>query len=84
MPVLARFYGMVIKMYLLGKEHNPPHIHCLYGEHNGVIDLQTLSVVEGDLPNKATDMVLEWAALHQTELLKMWQTQQFHQLPPLQ
>lgn len=23
MPVIARFYGMVLKMYLLGKEHNP-------------------------------------------------------------
>lgn len=23
MPVLARFYGIVIKMYFLGAEHNP-------------------------------------------------------------
>lgn len=23
MPVITRFYGMVVKMYLLGKEHNP-------------------------------------------------------------
>lgn len=29
MPVIARFYGMTIKMYLLGKEHNPPHIQRL-------------------------------------------------------
>lgn len=39
MPVIARFYGMVAKMYLLGSEHNPPYVHFLYGEYNGVIDL---------------------------------------------
>lgn len=53
MPVISRFYGMTIKMYLLGKEHNPPHIHALYGDYNGVIDIQTLDMIEGDLPRKA-------------------------------
>ncbi len=32
MPTLARFYGIVIRMYFLGSEHNPPHIHAIYGE----------------------------------------------------
>lgn len=84
MPVIARFYGMVVKMYLLGKEHNPPHIHFLYGEHNGVIDLQNLTMIEGDLPGKALSMALEWTAQHQDELMEMWQTQQFKKLPPLE
>ena len=35
MPVVARFYGIIVKMYLLGGEHNPPHVHVLYGEKNG-------------------------------------------------
>ena len=30
MPVISRFYGIVIKMYLRQKEHNPPHIHAIY------------------------------------------------------
>lgn len=84
MPVITRFYGMIFKMYLLGKEHNPPHIHILYGEYNGVIDLLTLSVTEGDLPGKAIALATEWVKLHQSELLDMWQTQQFRQLPPLE
>lgn len=84
MPVIARFYGMIAKMYLLGKEHNPPHIHFLYGEYNGVIDLLTLSVLEGDLPNKALSMALEWTAAYQQELLEMWNTQKFRKLPPLE
>ena len=84
MPVIARFYGMVVKMYLLGKEHNPPHVHILYGEYNGVIDLLTLSVIEGDLPSKATALAIEWVSKHQEELMTMWTTQQFKKLPPLE
>lgn len=84
MPVIARFYGMVVKMYFLGSEHNPPHIHVVYGEYLGVIDIQTLAMLEGDLPNKALSMVREWTELHQAELLDMWNTQQFKALPPLE
>lgn len=29
MPVLARFYSIVIRMYFLGSEHNPPYIHAI-------------------------------------------------------
>ncbi len=27
MPVLSRFYGIIIRMYFQQAEHNPPHIH---------------------------------------------------------
>lgn len=84
MPVIARFYGMIVKMYLLGSEHNPPHIHFLYGEKNAVMDLNTVSLTEGDLPPRALNMALEWTQAHQSELLEMWNTQNFHQLPPLE
>ena len=82
MPVITRFYGLTIKMYLLGKD--PPHIHILYGEYNAVIDLQALKLMEGDLPGKGLSMAMEWATLHRDELLEMWSTQNFRQLPPLQ
>ena len=39
MPVIARFYGIIIKMNFLAGEHNPPHFHAIYGEYVGVIDL---------------------------------------------
>lgn len=84
MPVISRFYGMVIKMYLLGKEHNPPHFHVIYGEYNCVIDIQSLDVIEGDLPKKGLNLVLEWASQYQSELLDIWNTQTFKKLPPLE
>jgi hypothetical protein len=27
MPEIARFYGIIIKMFFREKEHEPPHIH---------------------------------------------------------
>ncbi len=83
MPVISRFYGMVIKMYFQQSEHNPPHIHAVYGEYVGAIDIKTGDMLEGDLPSKALSMVREWMQLHRDELLTMWQTQEFRQLPPL-
>lgn len=83
MPVIARFYGMIIKMYFQQSEHNPPHFHVVYGEYIGIIDIQTLEMLEGDLPNKALSMIKEWAGEHQNELMKIWNTQEFIKLPPL-
>ena len=83
MPVISRFYGMIIKMFFLASEHNPPHFHVVYGEYVGVIDIRTLQMIQGDLPNKALKIVQEWTQIHQEELLKMWETQDIQPLPPI-
>lgn len=83
MPEISRFYGIVIKMFFKPKEHEPSHIHALYGEHIGVFDLRTMTMTEGDLPRKAQEMVVEWMAMHQASLLLMWETQKLEKLPPL-
>jgi hypothetical protein len=51
MPVIARFYGIVIKMYFSQSEHGVPHFHAIYGEFNGVFAIETLEMIEGDLPS---------------------------------
>ena len=70
MPELSRFYGIVIYMYYF--DHNPPHFHARYGEREGVISIQTLSVIVGNLPHRALGMVIEWASLHGEELETQW------------
>ena len=84
MPVLSRFYGIIIRMYFQQAEHNPPHIHALYGEDMAAIDIQTGEVLEGHLPSKALAMVREWAAIHKNDLLHIWETQEFKSLSPLE
>lgn len=84
MPVLSRFYGIIIRMYFLQKEHNPPHIHAIYGDDVAAITIPDGKVIEGALPNKALEMVKEWVSLNKDELLTMWETQEFKQLSPLE
>ncbi len=81
MPVIARFYGILIKMYF--REHGVPHFHAMYGEFNGVFDIDTLHMIEGDLPSRAERLVREWAEQYKGELQEMWKTQEFKQLPGL-
>ena len=84
MPEISRFYGIVIKMFFKPKEHEPPHIHALYGEYIGVFDLKTNEMTDGDLPQKAQTLVKEWLKINGSELQKMWNTQIIEKLPPLE
>ena len=79
MPIISRFFGIIIRMFF--KEHAPPHFHAEYGEYRVVIDIRTLAVAEGSLPRRATELVLDWAELHQSELLQDWDLCQQHQQP---
>ena len=83
MPVLSRFYGIVIRMYFQQAEHNPPHVHALYGEDMAAVEIKKGVILEGYLPPKALALVREWIGLNRDDLLQMWQMQKFRPLPPL-
>jgi hypothetical protein len=84
MPIIARFYGIMIKMYFSQSEHGTPHFHAIYGEYNAVFDIATLEMIEGDLPSRAQRLVKEWGELYKRELRDMWNSQVFKQLPGLE
>jgi len=81
MPEITRFYGIVIKVFF--GDHPPPHFHAIYGDYNALVNIESLEIIEGDLPNRAQKLVQEWATLYQLDLLQMWNTQEFRKLPPL-
>lgn len=83
MPEITRFYGIIIKMFFKPKEHEPSHIHAIYGEYVGEINIKTMEMIEGDLPKKALELVREWLEIHQDELQEMWEKQNIRKLPPL-
>jgi len=82
MPEITRFYGIVIKMYF--GDHLPPHFHAIYGEYIGMFNINTLEMIEGDLPKRAREMIIEWASKYQNELLDIWESQKFIRLPGLE
>jgi hypothetical protein len=46
-----------------------------------VIDIKRFEVIEGHLPRRATSLVLDWAELHQAELLADWELCRAKQKP---
>ena len=70
MPEISRFLGVVIGMFY--SEHGVAHFHAVYGEYEVSIEIES-GTVHGEFPNRALRLVLEWAALHQRELLDNWQ-----------
>jgi hypothetical protein len=69
-PEISRFFGIVIRMYF--DDHAPPHFHACYAEVEALVGIEPIEVLHGNLPRRAVSMVIEWAALHQRELMANW------------
>ena len=70
MPTVSAFYGIMIRMFF--NDHAPPHFHARYGEFEATIEIGSLTVLEGQLPRRALNLVQEWAMIHREELLEDW------------
>ena len=70
MPEISRFLGIIIAMYY--NDHEPPHFHVRYGEQKAIISIETLTLLRGKLSPRVLGLVVEWASLHQAELLENW------------
>lgn len=72
MPELSRFYGMIIRMiYMDNAQHNKPHFHVYYGDYEASISIDG-DLLAGSLPVKQLRIVQAWAAIHEEELYKAW------------
>src|ERR1017187_10085732 len=71
MPEVTRFFRIVVRMYF--RDHTPAHFHAEYGEYEALVEIDTLSILRGELPRRAMALVLEWAALHRQELRADWE-----------
>lgn len=69
MPVISRFYGILIAMYF--NDHNPPHFHAKYSGYEALFAFNG-EILEGYLPKRATSFVQEWLAMHKIELEENW------------
>lgn len=86
MPTISEFFGILILMYY--NDHAPPHFHARYGEHEALLKIDPLGILKGYLPPKALSLVMEWAMLHQQELMKDWKLaekmQKLEKIAPLE
>ena len=58
MPVISRFYGIVITINW--DDHSPPHFHARYQKHRAIFDIRTGGILAGSFPPKATALITEW------------------------
>jgi len=79
MPVISKFYGIVIRM--VGGQPLEPRFHAFYGDNELVVAIWPLQIVQGTAPGRVRDMVLEWATSHQEELLSAWNRCRFGLAP---
>ncbi len=49
-------------------DHNPPHFHAIYAEHEALIRISDGLAIRGDLPRTAARLVEQWRVLHRDEL----------------
>jgi hypothetical protein len=62
MPVISRFFGIVIRMYF--DDHAPPNFQAPYQGREAEIAIDSLGALAGRLPARAWALVVEWAAQH--------------------
>ncbi len=71
MPQISYFLGVIIRMFY--RDHNPPHFHAVYGDFEGIIDIDKNEIIGGHLPPRVLGIVTEWTAMYQTELMINWE-----------
>lgn len=75
MPTIDRIDSIKINVY--SNEHRPPHIHATYNEFEVLLEIETLNIYAGFLPNIQFRLVLNW--LHEN---REWAFTVFKELNP--
>jgi hypothetical protein len=70
MPEISRFLGIIIAMYY--NDHAPPHFHARYGDNEIRVEIETGTIMSGNFPTRAKNLVIEWLEMHQAELQEDW------------
>ena len=54
------------------------------GEYNGMFSLLDGEMFEGDIPLKEQRIVEKFIKINQEKLIRMWETQEFEVIPPVE
>ena len=73
MPEIARFYGIIIRMFAEpGAPHHRPHFHAYYQNQVGIYAIDDIERFGGELQQSQERLVEAWVELHRAELLENW------------
>lgn len=69
MPIVSRFYGIIV--FIFWRDHSPPHFHARYGEYEIIVEIEG-GARTGTMPGRAVSMIQQWRELHKDELMENW------------
>jgi len=73
MPEVARFFGIIIRMFAeTGAQHHVPHLHAYHQDCKATYRIDSGELLAGFLPRRQQRLVEAWIELYQEELLKNW------------
>ncbi|MEX2443796.1 MAG: DUF4160 domain-containing protein [Alkalispirochaeta sp.] len=79
---------MGIYIYMYFSDHNPPHVHTIYGQFDAEFSIVTGERLRGAFPSRAERFVREWAGIYKNQLLHNWELARNHDplrdIPPLE
>jgi len=82
MPEIARFFGIIIRMFAEPTApHHRPHLHAFYQDDVGIVAIDTVELIGGELPRRQRRLVEAWTEIHQAELLAAWDRLQEGRVP---
>ncbi|MEK7250806.1 MAG: DUF4160 domain-containing protein [Bacteroidota bacterium] len=82
MPELARFYGIIIRMFSEPNiQHHTPHFHAYYQDEVAVFSINPVELIGGSLSRRQQRFVEAWAELHEEELMNDWRLLQSGKKP---
>jgi len=61
-----------IKILIFFDDHNPPHFHAIYNEHEELIIIPTLESLRGGLPKNQSRKLEDWAEGHLEFIINKW------------
>ena len=70
MPRIGEVLGVLI--YVYAEDHNPPHIHAIYGDEEMKIEIATGTVLAGSLPGSKQALALNWLRANRAAALDAW------------
>ena len=69
---VCSFYGIDIRLCHAGGVS--PRFEAVYGEARAVLDVETLEVLDGRIPDRALIMVRDWASSRRHDIVAAWNT----------
>lgn len=81
MPEIARFYGIIIRIFFESGRHQLPHIHAANSEYVASYTIDPPALLAEVMPRNQQNLIMAWIELHQEELLENWQLVSQNQPP---